>query len=309
MLKANINKTTKKDSSKGRLASVMDPKCGRRVWGRALLWGALGLAVSVWGYDRSRSFLFSSSYFQINHVEIGGVGAEIQTKLLATLDLQKEPRNLLNLNLDYLHSELMEVPEVDMVSLKRQLPDTLLIEASARYPVAVLVGEINTVLDSQMVAIETLEGNAFLASDLPLITATSAPKITLGQPVEDRGLARAWKTFYVLRKQAPKIAAQISETHYDEFNNITLTFQGGAEVRLGRRALSNALPLLETVWEELEGFQKLEYAELRFKNQVAYKEKGKDTANRNQGSERWAQTQVSKKEKSKDNWVLDSDRL
>ena len=168
---------------------------------------------------------------------------------------------------------VLALPEIKEVTVRRRLPDTLMINAIERVPVAILVGEQSFVIDGDLFVIGALSGSEFLESNWPLITLAAPPAVKPGEAVKDARVGRAWEVIRELRRKSPEIAMDLSETHVDEVGDITLVFTGGAEVRLGQRKLSQVLPILEAFWKESGGFDKLEYAELQYRNQVAFKKR------------------------------------
>jgi len=87
-------------------------------------------------------------------------------------------------------------------------------------------------------------------------------------------VARSWAVVSVLRKQSPELAMKVSETHVDAEGNIVLHLDGGTEVRLGQRPADQVLPVLDAFYRKTDGMQQVEYAELEYRNQVAFKRRG-----------------------------------
>jgi cell division septal protein FtsQ len=240
---------------------------------RRLLWvGVLvgiGLA-AVLVVVRGRSFLLQSTFFAVQWIEIEGVGKNVEAKMRTLLE-EEDFQNLLLLSSRETRLRLLDIPEVREVAVRKQFPDTLLVMAAERRPILILVGEVNHLVDRDFVAMGEIEGEAFLNSPLPLISAEPMPAIVPGRVVADEGLRRAWIVVSELRAKAPDVALRLGETHYDAEGNVTLFFEGGAELRLGQRTPSQVLPVLDAFWRETQGFSGIEYAELGYRNQVAFR--------------------------------------
>lgn len=244
------------------------------VLARRLLWVGAILAVAGVVLVKGREFLYESSYFQIRHIVIDGVGPDATAEIRSRLKTQDEADNLLDTSPRAIRESLLEIPVIRDISVRRHLPDTLEIQARERFPMAVLVGENNYLLDSELVVMGTLEGKDFIDSRLPLITVEAPPPVKLGKRIDDDRVRRAWDIVSELRKKSPEIAMRISETHVDREGDITLQFEGGTEVQLGRRAPAQVLPVLEAFYRHTDGMKNLEYAELEYRDQVAFKRRG-----------------------------------
>lgn len=241
---------------------------------RRLLWVGVAvglLAAAVLVVLRGRSFLLQSTFFAVQWIEIEGVGKSVESKIRACLEEEEDFQNLLLLSSRETRETLLKIPELREVSVRKQFPDTLWVTASERRPILILVGEINYLVDRDFVAMGEIEGEEFLNSPLPLISAEPLPGIVVGREVSDAGLRRAWIMVSELRAKAPDVALRLGETHYDAEGNVTLYFEGGAELRLGQRTPSQVLPVLEALWRETQGFSGIEYAELGYRNQVAFR--------------------------------------
>lgn len=241
---------------------------------RRLLWGGVlaGLCLAaVLVVLRGRSFLLQSTFFAVQCIEIEGVGKNVEARIQTLLEEEEDFQNLLLLSTRDMRQALLKIPELREVTVRKQFPDTLLVTGSERRPILILVGEVNHLIDRDFVAMGEIEGEAFLNSPLPLISAEPMPAVVPGNMVADEGLRRAWVVVSELRAKAPDVALRLGETHYDAEGNVTLFFEGGAELRLGQRTPSQVLPVLEAFWRETQGFSGIEYAELGYRNQVAFR--------------------------------------
>ncbi len=259
-----------------RRAAHADPDSRRRLTalaGRLALLLALGLC-AAWVFLRAREFLYESNYFIVRKIEIEGGSPEVQARIRSALELEDGPVNLLATSLEVLREKALSIPDVKDVSIRRQLPDTLLVTAEERFPVAILVGEKSYLLDTDLVAMGAIEADEFLVSPLPILTAEPPPLVELGKRIQDPRIARSWEVLSALQKKSPEIATDLSETHIDPDGNVTLHFNGGTEIHLGQRLPSRVLPVLDAFWSETEGLQDIEYAELQYQNQVAFKKRG-----------------------------------
>ncbi len=240
---------------------------------RLALWFAAAGGIAVFCV-RFRQFLYESAYFEVRQVSIQGVSPEVEERMKQQIRFEDLGSNLLYLSTDALREKLLAVPEVGDASIRCIYPERLEITARERYPVAVLAGERSATFDSQGVAVEFLSGEDFLNSLLPIVSADPAPKVVLGERIADERILRAWGLLSLLRQEAPDIAVRISETHVGPDGDVTLFFDGGAEARLGRREPADILPVFEAFWEQMDGLDGIEYAELRFRDQVAFKRRG-----------------------------------
>jgi cell division septal protein FtsQ len=259
-----------------RRAAPAEPESRRRLTalaGRLTLLLAVGLC-AAWVFLRAREFLYESDYFIVRTIEIDGGSPEIQAKIRTALELEDRPLNLLATSLEILRDKTLRIPAVKDVTIRRKLPDTLLVTAEERFPVAILVGEENYLLDTDLVAMGAIEANEFLVSPLPILTADPPPIVELGSRIQDPRIPRSWEILSELQKKSPEIATELSETHIGPDGNVTLHFNGGTEIHLGQRLPSRVLPVLDAFWSETEGLKNIEYAELQYQNQVAFKRRG-----------------------------------
>jgi len=121
-------------------------------------------------------------------------------------------------------------PVVKSVSIKRQLPNTLIINVVERKPVAIIpVKNGFAKVDEQAVFLQRTD--TWPQEPLPIISGIQLPAtLNLGQPIDDPGLREGLK---ILLGLPAELYPQVGELYAGNQNKLALYTRDGLEIRLG----------------------------------------------------------------------------
>ncbi len=177
--------------------------------------------------QRIMLFLKSTHIFGINNIVIEG------NKILTTNEILQAGeliniKNIFEVNLKELEKKLELHPRIKYVSVKRKLPNILLISIKERNPIA-LVNVKEEILyklyevDKEGYVIGG--GDRISNFDLPVITGITSEKIILGEKINDKNLIKILDILAKVNKKIYNFGRLIAELHID---NST----GGAELTI-----------------------------------------------------------------------------
>jgi cell division protein FtsQ len=127
--------------------------------------GALSLAF-ITGYQ----FLSSSSYFRLNNIVLAGVSDDFREELIKISGI-KEKENLLSIESSTIRKNIERHPWIKSVSLKKEFPHTLYIEAENEETVAIVILETMSLMNKEGIIFKDVESNDCI--DFPVVTGLS----------------------------------------------------------------------------------------------------------------------------------------
>jgi cell division protein FtsQ len=171
-----------------------------------------------------------SSYFAIKQVRIVGI-EQIPEKDINRLTVEAIGQNLILVEHDRLKHNVSLHPLVESVVLKRELPNTLVVQITERVPVA-LVAVTRGVIEVDRNGLFLRRREGWPEKSYPIINGVAIPDTTgPGQELKLPGLQAA----LLVLGQAPKeLTALIGEIYVNPIQQITLYLTSGVEVRLGK---------------------------------------------------------------------------
>ncbi len=145
--------------------------------------------------------------------------------------------NLFAVSLGKIHDELMMLPGVRTVEIRRQLPDTLIVRVGERSPVALLVTDKASLpVDREGFVLEPRAA----VTRLPVIVGGSAPGLKPGMQVADAKILDALTALDLCETQhfCDVLRVQLKAT---DVENLELHLVSGEEVALARLDLAGHL--------------------------------------------------------------------
>lgn len=217
-------------------------------------------------------FVADSDYFTLKQLVIQGVSDERAAELrIKTLPDPKRSVNLLLLDSDKVRATLLDHSEIapESVKITKRYPNTLIIRARERTPVAVVACGALYLIDKDGYVLDmvtNLEGEQLR---FPFITGVKEGEIEFGQAIPREGVRTALDLSQCLPS---RLARELSEIRVGQDEGLTLMLSGGVEVRMGRSDVAERLAALELFMKKESGrLDRFEYIDLRFSDQIVYR--------------------------------------
>ncbi|MBW2093894.1 MAG: FtsQ-type POTRA domain-containing protein [Deltaproteobacteria bacterium] len=201
----------------------------------------LVLALISFSFLSAYHYLVTSSYLNLEQVEVKGVQKELKAQLLTMADLAPGA-SLLALNLRALKQRLEEHPWIRSVELERRFPHTLLIRVEKQEPRAILLRDSMYYLNRYGEPFKRVGPSE--DADFPLVTG-----------VQENGNGRRGELEEVARlmeglreEKSPWSLADLSEIHIEDKDHFTLYFEHmDAGIRVSGKALRKEVQELRRV--------------------------------------------------------------
>jgi cell division septal protein FtsQ len=177
--------------------------------------------------------------------------------------------NLISANLEGLRSNLAASPWVGGAVVRRKLPDTLLVDVTERFPIALAETDQLYVMDASGELIDLL-GPRTAGFDLPIIRGLGGVSVEVR-----RDRARRANT---LLEDLGDLSAEVSEISVDRAGDLLVVLRGdGSVLKLAeppyRKCVLNFLALRQKLRERCPD---AEYFDLRFKDRIYAKPASRD---------------------------------
>ena len=250
-------------------ARAQEKKQARVRWVSAVIALLIAVVGCVWagikGADWIRYELFASNpLFKMREPDIRTDGT-LKPQEIRELCNLNAGGNLFALSLTKIHDELMMLPGVRTVEIRRQLPDTLIVRVGERTPVALLVTDKASL---------PVDRDGFVLAPraavtrLPVIVGGNAPGLKAGQQVADLKVLDALIALDLCETQhiCEVLRVQLKATDID---NLELHLTSGEEVSLARNDLAGHLRDLAATRKTLaERRQTARFIDCSLKNSV-----------------------------------------
>jgi cell division protein FtsQ len=177
--------------------------------------------------------------------------------------------NLISANLDGLRSNLAASPWVFGAVVRRRLPDTLLVDVTERFPVALAETDHLYVMDASGELIDLL-GPRTAGFDLPIVRGLGGVSVEVRR---DRARRAS-----VLLEDLGELATEVSEISVDRAGDLLVVLRGdGSVLKLAeppyRKRVLSFLALRQKLRERCPD---AEYFDLRFKDRIYAKPASRD---------------------------------
>lgn len=192
------------------------------------------LTLLLWGMIRS-------PYFSIQQIEVSGDLKHLSMDVVVEVSKISLGTNLFSVSLHETEKNVLKLPWVQSVSIRRQVPDTLWIYVKEYRPIALLLEEQLYFVSQGGVVFKKVEEE--VTRDLPVIT---------GLKKEDR-LDEVVQLLKIFNKSDDFRLFGLSEIHYNDVTGFSVvTLMGPMEIRLGRDHFENKLKRLQQIWTKLD---------------------------------------------------------
>jgi len=178
-------------------------------------------------------------------------------------------RNLLSANLEGLRANLAASPWVGGAVVRRKLPDTLLVDVSERFPIALAEAEQLYVMDASGELIDLL-GPRTASFDLPVLRGLKGVAVEVRRDRARRASA--------LLDDLGDLSSEVSEISVDRAGDLMVVLRGdGSVLKLAeppyRKRVLSFLALRQKLRERCPD---AEYFDLRFKDRIYAKSAASD---------------------------------
>jgi cell division septal protein FtsQ len=208
-------------------------------------------------------------------IELSGNKIISHKEILTLCGFQAKSKKNIPINIEDLAEKIMSLKFVKGVSITTRLPRILNITIEEREPVAFIYGRGLNLIDEQGFLIPIPNVNKVW--DLPLISGIKQQLGKLGQQSTAPDTYTALEIVAYLELENPLLLALVSEINMQQKNHIELfMIKGGATIRINKNSFYKELYVLENYlasyldWAQLN---KIEYIDLRFKDQLIVKHK------------------------------------
>jgi cell division protein FtsQ len=208
----------------------------------ALLTGLAGISLL---FVTLYSYLLTSPYIRLEHVEIAGVDEGMQKELQEMCSLNFD-LSLLAIDVDEVQKKLEKHPWVRAVEVEKQFPHALLIRVEKEEPRALVAGEKLYYMNRFGKVFKEVGANE--AVDLPVITGVSADELD-----RQKQVGFSMQVLQVLESQKePWSLKNLSEIHVKKDGDVSLYFSFlPAAIKLRAQNLEPKMDELKRVVEHL----------------------------------------------------------
>ena len=177
---------------------------------------------------------FVHEYFQVHTVLAAGNARFTSAYVEAIADVE-EGTHMLSLNMEQIRQNIMEAePYLQVVGVRRQLPDTVIIEVSERRPAAYRpYGASWLLIDINTDILEITETNT--VPECPVVEGISVDNPEIGALLETQDAFKISVMQEILQDLDQRdLFALIAVVDLTNINNITMESRDGLEIRLGQ---------------------------------------------------------------------------
>ncbi|GAB4320181.1 MAG: hypothetical protein Kow0059_14350 [Candidatus Sumerlaeia bacterium] len=242
---------------------------------RFLIKAALLIGLLVGFYYAERAllyFLYQSPFFSVRYVRVYDLPDKVAGEFLAMPRVQRlKGQNLFLISSRTLAEMLEAIPTLKNVRVRKRFPDTLEIHALERVPVVVVSAVNFYYFDLDGYCVGRVPPGQTPPAAMPIISGVEPLKVRIGKPYGGPTVREGIDLMRLLRDGGFKGLNQISEYHYSEQDGWVLIFTGGSEAKLGCGEMASALARLHYLYDYLEGFERLQTADLRYEGQIPYR--------------------------------------
>lgn len=199
------------------------------------------LAVYAW---LSHSRLFAVRVLDVNE------GGRVPRDEVAAILKGVPGGNIFRLPAEQIGRRLLEHPFVERVSVRKALPDRLVVRIAERRPVAMINLDALFYVDERGRVFKRL--TAYDPKEFPIITGFSPREIGARDPVALSNLARTVELLRLV--ESGTLRRNISEAHYDPLDGYSLvTRDRGVRIRVGTLDVAEALRRIEEAMPKVAG--------------------------------------------------------
>jgi len=236
-----------------------------------------GVILSLWLGYRLHYFLFLSPFFQLRKVEVLGVSDELNGEILENVRMDHlglHYYNLLKLRVGPLRDRLQTMPRLRTVRIYKDYPSILRILVQPRKGMILVAGKGLFLADSEGMIMEKVKPEKIKEYCFPVVTGLKEEEIAPGKIIKEEAFFKALDIQAGLLKHRYELYDRLSEFNLNARGDITAVFQGGTEIRFGRKNPLDKLPDLDAfITKYAPGNQDLttfKYVDLRFNKQIVY---------------------------------------
>jgi cell division protein FtsQ len=216
---------------------------------RLVLLAALGVGLGFGGY-RVALFLQTSAALAVRQIEVNGTSRTRMDDLLRVAGL-REGINIFSIDMERARLRLEQHPWVRSASVRRVVPDRLVLEIVEQRPVALVSLEGVYLVNPAGEIFKRFQPGEGV--DLPVITGIDRSSMADDPALAQRRIVEALAMVELVDKTECLRGRQLAEVHLDEVMGTSLLLDPGAlTVRLGETVSRARLEALCQLFQELE---------------------------------------------------------
>ncbi len=193
--------------------------------------------------------LVQAPYFTVKGVEIAGIGRVDRDELVKAMGI-RPGMSILEVNLRKITRAVENMPWVERVSVRRRLPDHLVIRIWEHEPWAVIHLDRFYYVDRNCMPFKTVEAGE--SRDYPIITGIAKELFFAGGVRSEEVLGRVRTVMSLIAaNKAPFGLDQVSEINVGTNDAVTLLVDGGMRVVLGTASYEKKFHRLSLVHDDL----------------------------------------------------------
>ena len=193
-----------------------------------------GAAVLIW--ER----VLHTSYFTLQKIEVAGSLKELTHDAVVLSSRLPLGKNIFNISLDEVEKNVLQLPWVMSVSVRRETPHTIWIYVKEQKPKALLLEDTLYFVSENGVVFKEVQTES--QRDLPVLTGLSKSK----------PLTKALQLIKILESNQDFELFGLSEIHYNDVTGFSVvTLLGPMEIKLGKENFESKINRLKIVWPEL----------------------------------------------------------
>ncbi len=254
----------------------MEHKKPRTLKERVLLGFRIGAAVLLFVVLLAsilffRSYLLRSPKFDITIKEIHGLRHVSESQILLRLrEIEEQDINLIALDLDQLRKSVEVLPWVKMATVRRVLPDRLIIELSERTPIAFARMDRTTLLVDEDAMLLDSKGENLGGFDFPVLIGLEAGFETEVLARNKKRIALYRALMKALDENSAGLSKDVSEIHLQDAGSVSVVLnEDTVLVHLGGDQFQERFRRYLAMSREIkQKYPLLDSVDLRFENQV-----------------------------------------
>ena len=206
-------------------------------------------------------YIYTSPYFRINDVIVNGERrlSEVEVLNLAKIDMG---RNILSVSLKDTSQRIEQHPWIQRASVRRRLPQKIIIDILERKPVAMVNLSRLYLVDVQNVIFKEVGPEDFF--DVPVLTGLESEDLANNESVSKNLIETALTVMHRVNETKVMGSHEISEINMSPHNGLTIfTLEDATQIKVGLGDYEKKLGKLKKVMKDLQmKDQKAEYINL-----------------------------------------------
>jgi len=216
-------------------------------------------------YYQTVNFMYQSKYFKIKAVEL-----ESSLSFIRKKDLEKiKGKSIFSIDIAKIQKKLSyKYPQVSQLSVKRQFPDTIILEAKERMPFAQLMVKAKTlILDDYGVVLSSISRQNDMLPRIEGFSVNSSYK--LGMPLRGKDVHVALRVLRKFQENNLFSTYRVSLINVENLSQINLQLSNQLNIIVDQDRISEKIEMLGHLLSRGKiDIKETKYIDLRFKEPI-----------------------------------------